>query len=107
MSKISVKKVWIKTDAWRGYERPIHAVCGANNTGNWDDSPCPTNVCNRELRLAGHELRINRIPYKRVWCRSSNVFCVHGYIVVPEEFVGIGKELIEPLIKNTRLLYVI
>jgi len=107
MSKISVKKMYVRTDAWRGYERPIHAVCGANNTGNWDDSPCPTNVCCSELSKAEHVLRINKIPYRRVWCRSSNVFCVHGYLVVPEELVEKGKELIEPLVKDTRLLYVI
>ena len=107
MEKISVKKMYVRTDGWRGYERPIYAVCGANNTGNWEDSPCPEKVCYAEINQARSILRKNHIPSKLVWCQSSNVFCVHGYLVVPESMVIKGKELIEPLVKDTRLLYIV
>jgi hypothetical protein len=106
MEKISVKKVWVRSDAWRGYYKPVNAVCGANNTENWDDSPCPEKVCLSELSRARKVLRSNNIPSKRVWCQSSNVFCLHGYLVVPESQVVRAKELIKPLTENTRLLYV-
>lgn len=102
---ISTRKHWISTDGWRGYEQPISAVCGANNTGNSWDSPCPSNTCDQELRLAGSILRQNGIRYKRTWCRSSNVFCVHGYLCVEDKDIDRAKDLIRPLIDQTRLLY--
>lgn len=105
-AKISLKKVYIATDAWRGYYEPKYAVCGANNTGNYLDSPCPETVCLSELRKASQILRKNDIPYKRTWCNTSNGFCIHGYLVVSEADVEKARELIKPLVKETRLLYV-
>jgi hypothetical protein len=104
--KISTRKRWISTSAWRGYEQPVYAVCGANNTGTCSDSPCPSDVCNSELRKAGAILRKAGIRYKRTICRSSNVFCAHVYLVVPEGQVQTAKELIQPIIPETRLLYI-
>ena len=49
MSYISKKTRWVSTDGWRGYYEPINAVAGANNTGSWDDSPCPSHVCESEI----------------------------------------------------------
>ena len=42
---------YIRTDGWRGYEEPVYAVAGANNTGDYSDSPCPTDICMTELRV--------------------------------------------------------
>lgn len=105
MRNISCKLKYVRTDGWRGYSEPINAVCGANNTGGWSDSPCPENVCLSELKQAKSVLRKNNIPYKTKWCRTSNVFCIHGYILTHEGNRGRAKELIEPLISETRLLY--
>ena len=104
--KISVKKQWISTDAWRGYEQPINAVCGANDTGTWSDSPCPSNVRETELNKAKKVLRQNKIHFKQIWCRSSNVFCIHVYLCTHPENLQKAKELIKPLEQETRLLYV-
>lgn len=105
MTKISLKKVWVATDGWRGYEQPISAVCGANDTGGWSDSPCPTSRALAELAKAKSVLRKAGIPSKSTICRSSNVFCAHRYICVPEERIAEAKALIAPLVAETRLLY--
>ena len=107
MEKISTKKIYVSTDGWRGYEQPKFAVCGANNTGSYSDSPCPENVCLAELKQAGNVLRKNGIKYRKTWCRSSNVFCIHGYLVVAESNLEKAKELVKPLESQTRLLYVV
>lgn len=107
MEKISLKKVWIATDGWRGYERPISAVCGANDTGGWDDSPCPTTTALKELQEAKRILRKNGIPFKSTICRSSNVFCAHRYICVPESRRDEAKKILLPLQGKTRLFYVV
>jgi hypothetical protein len=106
MTKISLRKVWVPTDGWRGYEQPISAVCGANDTGGWSDSPCPTDKATAELNMAKAVLRKAKIPFKSTVCRSSNVFCAHRYICVPEDRIAEAKALIEPLIAETRLLYI-
>lgn len=47
--KISTKTKWVSTDGWRGYVLPVNAVAGCNHTGNWEDSPCPTNLVETEI----------------------------------------------------------
>jgi hypothetical protein len=106
MKAISCKKHWISTGGYYGYEEPLNAVCGANNTGNWPDSPAPSNVCESELKLAKDILKRNNIPYRTMVCRSSNVFCIHVYLVTHSHLVDQAKELIRPLISSTELLYV-
>jgi hypothetical protein len=105
MKTISLKKKYVFTGGWRGYEQPINAIAGANNTGNYSDSPCPDSVCREELKRAKQALKKAKIPYRQTWCRSSNVFCIHGYICVPESLRDEAKKQIEPLISETRLLY--
>ena len=103
---ISLKKTYIHTDGWRGYVQPVNAVCGANNTGNYSDSPCPESVCLAELGQAKRVLRANGIRFRQTWCPSSNIFCIHGYLVVPASEVVRAKELVKPLVEQTRLLYI-
>ena len=103
--KISLKKNYVKTDGWRGYEEPINAICGANNTGNYSDSPCPEKICLAELEKAKKILRKNKIPFRQSWCKTTNVFCIHGYIVVPAKMKETAKNLIAHLLSETRLLY--
>lgn len=98
---------WVKTDACRGYNEPIYAVCGANDTGTWDDSPCPSDVCERELNGAIEVLKSLKIPTKIVTCESSNVFCVHRYVIVPPKYFEEAKLIVREYIDNTenRLIY--
>jgi hypothetical protein len=105
--KISLKTKYIRTDGWRGYEQPVNAVCGANDTGSFSDSPCPSHVRKAEIGKAVKLLRQNKIPYRTTWCQSSNVFCVHQYVVVAPEHKETAISLIKPLVDETRLLYVI
>ncbi len=100
-------KVWKSIDGMRGYEEPTYAVCGANDTGMWDDSPCRSDVAEAELTEAKKVLKKSGIATKLMTCESSNVFCVHHYlIVVPRD-----KQRAEAIIKQylednyTQLLY--
>jgi hypothetical protein len=105
-TKISTKTHYVRTDAWRGYVEPIDAVCGANDTGTWSDSPCRSEVADKELAMARAILKKAKIPSKHMVCESSNVFCAHRYLVVPSEDTERGRELIQPIIGETYLLYI-
>ncbi len=106
MQKISLKTKWVKTDGWRGYSEPINAAAGANDTGTWSDSPCPSGIATKELGTVKKALRKEGIKFRETACRSSNVFCIHRYIVVPAENVERAKEITKELLPGTRLLYV-
>ena len=106
VGKMMVKEVgWVSTDGWRGYQRPIYAIAGANDTGMWDDSPCPSDVAERELNDLKKKLR--GIPHEEMVCETSNVFCIHRYIIVPPFYLNKAKEIVSEHINNTqtRLLY--
>lgn len=98
---------WVASDGWRGYNEPIYAVCGANDTGTWDDSPCPSDVCERELMDAINVIKNKGIPTKVITCESSNVFCVHRYVIVPPKYVDKAREIVREHIDSTdnRLIY--
>jgi hypothetical protein len=98
---------WVASDGWRGYNEPIYAVCGANDTGMWSDSPCPSDVCERELNGAIEVLKSLKIPTKVITCESSNVFCVHRYVIVPPKYFEEAKLIVREYIDNTenRLIY--
>lgn len=106
MNTISLKTQWIKTDDWRGYFQPIDAVCGANNTGDWEDSPCPTSLCKKEINAAKKILTANKIPYKLTVCETTNVFCVHVYLVTSSEDKEKAKKLLRELVDKSELLYI-
>jgi len=99
--------VYVSVDGWRGYNQPIYAICGANDTGTFSDSPCPSDVCERELNLVTTGLRLAGIPFKEMVLETSNVFCVHRYIVVPPKHEEFGKMLVDSVLANneTGLLY--
>jgi hypothetical protein len=100
-------KEYIKTDGWRGYSKPVYAVAGANDTGTWDDSPCNSNVCEKELNGVKADLKKAGIPVKLVTCETSNVFCVHHYLVPKVKDVERARVIVQEFIKNndTSLLY--
>jgi hypothetical protein len=102
---ISTKTKYVRTDGWRGYEQPINAVAGANDTGGWEDSPCPTETCLNELRKVKRALRQAGIKYRSTINPSSNVFCAHRYVVVAEEDRDKALEIVETCLEDTRLLY--
>lgn len=106
-------KVWIRSKSWksidgmRGYYEPTYAVCGANDTGMWDGSPCPSLVAEAELNAAKQLLSSAGIPTKLMTCESSNVFCVHHYLIARPIDKQKAHELIGEHLQNTKteLLY--
>jgi hypothetical protein len=93
--KISMKKVWVSSDGWRGYFTLANAVAGSSDTGSWDDSPCPSNSVTAELNAVKKALKKAGINYRTTWAPSSNIFCMHRYVVVAEEQVERGKEIVQ------------
>lgn len=104
---ISKKLRYVRTDGWRGYEEPVNAIAGANDTGTWDDSPCPSHVADAELKKVKILLAKNHIKFVTMTTRSSNVFCVHRYILVAPEDRDRALELAESCVPGTRLLYTV
>jgi hypothetical protein len=102
---ISTKSEWIRTDGWRGYLQPLNAVAGANNTGSWDDSPCPSHICESEIKEYRSILRQNKIRSRLKVCQTSNVFCVHVYVLVHPDDKERALELAKEHQHNTRLFY--
>jgi hypothetical protein len=105
----STKKRYIHTDGWRGYEQPVYAVAGWNDTGSHDDSPCPTRLGVEEALLVKNLLRQNNIKFRVMTCETSNVFCVHHYLIVPVEQVEQARKIVKDWYainkEDTRLLY--
>lgn len=106
------KTRYIRIDGWRGYKQPLDAVVGWNCTGMSSDSPCPTDVGLKESQLAKTFLKKNKIPFRRVVCNTSNVFCIHIYLIVPTEMVEKARALLKDWYNNgikeeTRLLYLV
>jgi len=100
--KISMKKVWVSSDGWRGRFTPVNAVAGSADTGSWDDSPCPSNSVTAELNAIKKALKQEGINYKSTWGSSSNLFCIHRYIVVAEEDVEQGKQVVRQWLDSNR-----
>lgn len=104
-NKITMRKGYVRTDGWRGYSQPIFAVAGANDTGGWEDSPCPSDLCKKELDALCADLKHAGIKFKRTYGETSNVFCIHRYVVVSKVDHARAYEIADQHIANTRLLY--
>lgn len=98
---------WKASDGWRGRGEPVYAVCGANDTGMWSDSPCPSDVCEKELKQVTDILKKRTIPTKIITCETSNVFCVSRYVIVPPKYIDTARSVASEYIDNnySRLLY--
>jgi len=103
----NTEKEWVNSGGYRGYSQPVYAVCGANDTGMWDDSPCRSDIADRELKETISVLKKHKIPTKKVTTESSNVFCIHHYVIVPPYYIDKAKEIVSDYISNisTELLY--
>ncbi len=95
----------IELNAWNHRLEPIYAICGVNDTGSSEDSPCPSEVANIELDKVKAILKENEIKFKFISVPTNNVFCIAKYIVVSEEDRYKALELIDHLLFETRLLY--
>lgn len=100
---------YVRAGGWSGYTEYVHAVAGANNTGGWDDSPCPSNVCESELNAIKTELKKHGITVKEKVAETTNVFCVHVYLIPKIKFVQKAREIVKEFLGNntTRLAYIV
>lgn len=104
-----MSETWVSSDGWRGYREPIYAVCGANDTGMWEDSPCRSDIAVAELETAIKVLDERKIPSKITTCETSNVFCVHHYVIVPPRYIDSAREVVREHYNNvpTNLMYLV
>jgi hypothetical protein len=110
--KISKRMSLEKAPRGYGYiQRPTFAVAGANNTGMSYDSPCPTDVCKKELLGFQDVLKKNGIKSIVMACETDNIFCEHVFVVVSEKDHPKAYELANKYVeegpdgKGTRLFY--
>ena len=75
----------------------------------WSDSPCPSDVCERELTDAVRVIKNKGIRTKIVTTETSNVFCVHRYVIVPPKYVDVARQIVSEHIDSTdnRLIYAV
>ncbi len=107
MKSISKKTIYIPTDGWRGVTQPLNAVGGANDTGGWEDSPCPSSLREKEISGFCKKLRQEGIKYKTMWCNSSNVFMARNYVLVHPEDHSKAYEIAKEYKDSTRLFYTV
>lgn len=78
-----MKTRYHKLDAWRGYRIPGPAVAGASDTGDWSDSPCPTDLVKAEIRRLQRECLVPAgIHSRQRLGESSNIFCGKRWVCV-------------------------
>lgn len=98
---------WVSTDGQRGYEEPKYACAGANDTGMWSDSPCRTDVCEHDLNVLSATLLAKGIKTKQIITKSSNIFCVHHYLLPQLKNVDRARKIVKEFLENnhTQLAY--
>lgn len=94
-----------RSDAWRPVFMPVHAVAGANDTGKWSDSPCPSDTATAELEAVKAALSKAGIPTRDKVLNSSNVFMVRRFVVVRPCDAARAREIVSDMIEGTTLLY--
>jgi hypothetical protein len=104
---ISTKTKYVSTGGYRGYVEPINAVAGANDTGTWSDSPCNSNICEKEIKEYRTILRKNKIQSRTMSCQTSNIFCIHRYVLVHPDDRAKALELAKEHQENTKLFYAV
>ena len=75
----------------------------------YEDSPCRTSVGNEEAQTLKDFLKSKNLHFKTVYCLTSNVFCIHHYLIAPIEEFEKAKEIVKQWYAdnkyNTRLIY--
>jgi hypothetical protein len=107
---MSRKSKRIIRDGWYWYEEPVNWVAAVNDTGMSQESPCPTDLGENELRLIVEVLNENHINFSQMSCNTWNPFFRRKYIVVDSRDLRRTVQLIESVRDNfyamTRLLFV-
>ena len=96
---------YVKIDGWRGYLRPVNAIAGANDTGNYEDRPCPSHLAEAEIKSFLKKLRKEKIRYRTTWGNSSNVFMNKRFVCVAPEDRLKAQSLAYEHAEDTHLFY--
>jgi hypothetical protein len=91
-----------RLDGWRGYSIPEYAIAGASCTGDWSDSPAPTDRVLAELADFRKILRKHHIRSRIKWGQSSNCFCAKVWIVVHSKDFARGRKLADAYLASTK-----
>ena len=81
----TTKTKYVRIDGWRGYAQPVNAIAGCNDTGNSEDSPCPSRLAQEEINAFVKKLRKEKIKYRTTWGPSTNVFMIRRFVCVAPE----------------------
>ncbi len=92
---------------YRGATVYNYAVASANDTGLWDDSPCPSRISQHEVGVVYEALKKAGIPSRILTSETSNVFCIKHSVVVPPFYFEKAKEVVDEFLatNETRLIY--
>ena len=83
------------SDGWGrdSYQIPQFAVVGSSCTGDWSDSPAPTDEVKAELEEFRKVLRANKIRSRCGATRSGNVFMVKLWVTVSGQDYPVALKL--------------
>lgn len=92
---VSLKKKWVRTDAWRGYYEYDNSVADGcflamNESQNKEEMD--------RIKKVKSVLRKNKIPHRVATARTSNVFSTAYDIVVDKKNVKKAKSLLKSVI---------
>ena len=101
----TTKMNYVRIDGWRGYNEPVNAVGGCNDTGMWSDSPCRSDIANAEIDSFIAKLKKEKIRYRKVSGNSSNVFMGKIFVCVHADQRLKAQEIAFKHLDETRLFY--
>jgi len=92
---VSLKKKWVRTSAWRGYEEYDNSVADGcflamNSYQNEQEKD--------RISKIKSKLRKNKIPHRVAYGRTSNVFSTAYDIVVDKKNVGKAKKVLRGVV---------
>lgn len=100
-SKIYIRKKWVSTDGWRGYETFENTFAGINSTGDWEDAPTPRKQAESSMDKFKKYLDRNGIKYRTQVGTTSNVFSANMFFITSPEMVQRAKEVTKKYIQET------
>jgi hypothetical protein len=93
---VSLKKHWVRTDAWRGYYKYDNSVFSGSLLAGFGDpyAESRNEEEKKNLKKVKSILKANKIPHRLAQARTSNVFAGSYDIVVDKENVKKAKSLL-------------
>ena len=102
------KKFFKGSDAWgRGsFEIPALTIAGSSDTGNWSDSPAPSNMVTKEINTLIKDLKKEGIPAKEVGATpSGNLFMAKRWVGVSETDYPSASQKVKAKLKSKKFKF--